>query len=96
MTATIGWVLLVLACWPVLSPRVETGATQALGLLMVCVAALSLIGGTGAGVREWMLLGGMLLAVVGEVMHWRSRGGRWRLYRIVAKMHRQDDGRRHP
>lgn len=86
MTAMMGWVLLAAACWPVLSKDIETGATQALGLLGVCLAALTMIAGIGDGVREWVLLGGLALAGLGEVMHWRSRGRRWRLQRILSKL----------
>jgi thiol:disulfide interchange protein len=67
----VGWVLLVLALIPALSQKVQTGVTSALGLWLLALAGIALIAGTGEGVREWLLCVGLVLAVAGEVMHWR-------------------------
>jgi uncharacterized membrane protein len=72
MTAeVIGWVMLVGAAVPVLSPGIRTGVASTLGLFALALAGLALIAGTGGGTREWLIGGGLVLAGIGELLYWR-------------------------
>lgn len=71
-----GLVLLVGACYPALSPRIQTGAVTSVGLFLLALAGIGYATCTGDGVRHWLLAGGALTALAGEWLAWRA-GLRW-------------------
>lgn len=91
MTAMIGWVLVVLACWPAFSPRVETGVLTTCGLLSIALGALGMALGFGVpGSRSACIWTGVALVAAGEAWRWYLRGPRWSWYRLALRLHRQE------
>lgn len=85
MTAeVIGWVMLVGAAVPVLSPSIKTGIMSTLGLFALALAGLALIADRGDGARELLIVGGLVLAGGGELLYRRDIKWRQRLHRRRA------------
>ena len=87
-----GFVLLVLACYPALSQRIQTGAVTSVGLFLLALAGICYATRTGDGVRHWLLAGGALTVLAGEILAWRA-GVRWWWVPLVLRRARLLPGR---
>lgn len=70
MMETVGVAMIIMAAWPALDPRVETGIVLTIGLALFALSGICLA--FGLPLPGWMLPAGVLLSCAGEALQWRG------------------------